>query len=93
MTLTTILCPLDFSAASEQLVAYAAVLARATGAALRLLHVREQQLVLMEAGLEQELREQALRSRLPERRLAARGGDVMAARSILIERLQRIAGE
>lgn len=36
----------------------------------------------------------ALASRLPERRgLAARGGDVMAARSILIERLRRIAGD
>ena len=41
----------------------------------------------------------ALRSRLPEPRgpdvhgLAGRGGDVMAARSILIERLRRIAGD
>ncbi len=35
----------------------------------------------------------ALRSRLPERGLAGRGGDVMAARWILIERLQRIEGE
>lgn len=35
-----------------------------------------------------------LASRLLERRgLAARGGDVMAARSILIERLRRIAGD
>ena len=36
----------------------------------------------------------ALAMHLPQnRRVAARGGDVMAARSILIERLQRIAGE
>lgn len=41
MTITTILCPLDFSAASPGLVAYAAALATATGAALRLLHVVE----------------------------------------------------
>lgn len=37
----TILCPLDFSAASPGLVAYAAALAGATGAELRLLHVCE----------------------------------------------------
>lgn len=35
----------------------------------------------------------SLRSRLPERGLAARASDVMAARSILIERLRRIAGD
>ncbi|MBD2766918.1 universal stress protein [Hymenobacter sp. BT664] len=40
----TILCPLDFSAASAGLVAYAAALAVATGAELRLLHVCEPQL-------------------------------------------------
>ena len=39
----TILCPLDFSAASAGLVAYAAALATATGAELRLLHVCEPQ--------------------------------------------------
>ncbi len=39
----TILCPLDFSAASAGLVAYAAALAVATGAELRLLHVCEPQ--------------------------------------------------
>lgn len=39
----TILCPLDFSAASSGLVAYAAALAVATGADLRLLHVCEPQ--------------------------------------------------
>ena len=38
---TTILCPLDFSAASAGLVTYAAALAVATGAELRLLHVCE----------------------------------------------------
>ena len=43
MTLTSILCPLDFSAATPGLVAYAAALASATGAELRLLHVREPQ--------------------------------------------------
>jgi nucleotide-binding universal stress UspA family protein len=43
MTLSTILCPLDFSAASAGLVAYAAALAAATGAELRLLHVCEPQ--------------------------------------------------
>ena len=41
MTLTTILCPLDFSAASTALVAYAAALAVGTGAELRLLYVQE----------------------------------------------------
>lgn len=41
MTLSIILCPLDFSAASGPLVAYAATLAVATGAELRLLHVLE----------------------------------------------------
>ena len=39
----TILCPLDFSAASAGLVAYAAALAAASGAELRLLHVYEPQ--------------------------------------------------
>lgn len=39
MILSLILCPLDFSAASGPLVAYAATLAAATGAELRLLHV------------------------------------------------------
>ncbi|WP_201977700.1 universal stress protein [Hymenobacter rubidus] len=43
MNLSTILCPLDFSAASAGLVAYAAALAVATGAELRLLHVCEPQ--------------------------------------------------
>lgn len=43
MNLSTILCPLDFSAASSGLVAYAAALAVATGAELRLLHVCEPQ--------------------------------------------------
>ncbi|WP_210514323.1 universal stress protein [Hymenobacter terricola] len=43
MNLTSILCPLDFSAASAGLVAYAAALAVATGAELRLLHVCEPQ--------------------------------------------------
>ena len=43
MHLSTILCPLDFSAASAGLVAYAAALAVATGARLRLLHVCEPQ--------------------------------------------------
>ena len=43
MNLSTILCPLDFSAASAGLVAYAAALAAATGAELRLLHVCEPQ--------------------------------------------------
>ena len=41
MTLSTILCPLDFSAASAQLVSYAAALAVGTGAELRLLYVQE----------------------------------------------------
>ena len=42
-SLKSILCPLDFSAASAGLVAYAAALAVATGADLRLLHVCEPQ--------------------------------------------------
>ncbi|RSK49516.1 universal stress protein [Hymenobacter rigui] len=37
----TILCPVDFSAASEAVVTYAATLAAGTGAELRLLHVLE----------------------------------------------------
>ena len=41
MHLSSILCPLDFSAASAGVVAYAAALAAATGAELRLLHVDE----------------------------------------------------
>ena len=41
MTLSTILCPLDFSATSAALVAYAAALAVGTGAELRLLYVQE----------------------------------------------------
>jgi nucleotide-binding universal stress UspA family protein len=41
MTLSTILCPLDFSAASVALVAYAAALAVGSGAELRLLYVQE----------------------------------------------------
>ena len=43
MTFATVLCPLDFSAASGPLVRYAAALAAATGAELRLLHVLEAQ--------------------------------------------------
>ncbi|WP_051718915.1 universal stress protein [Hymenobacter sp. IS2118] len=39
----TILCPLDFSAASAEVVTVAAALAVATGAELRLLHVCEPQ--------------------------------------------------
>jgi len=50
MTLTTVLCPLDFSAASAALVTYAAALAIASGAELRLLHVQEAQPVLAAAG-------------------------------------------
>jgi nucleotide-binding universal stress UspA family protein len=41
MVHSLILCPVDFSAATALLVGYAATLARATGAELRLLHVRE----------------------------------------------------
>lgn len=37
--MTTLLCPVDFSAHTAPLVRYAAVLARATGATLELLHV------------------------------------------------------
>lgn len=36
-----LLCPIDFSAATPQVVTYAAALAAGTGAALRLLHVLE----------------------------------------------------
>ncbi|SHJ38221.1 Nucleotide-binding universal stress protein, UspA family [Hymenobacter daecheongensis DSM 21074] len=43
MTLTTVLCPLDFSLASAEQVSYAAALAVASGAELRLLHVQESQ--------------------------------------------------
>lgn len=53
MTLTTILCPLDFSAASTALVAYAAALAVGTGAELRLLYVQEP--ATPAAGVEAEL--------------------------------------
>jgi nucleotide-binding universal stress UspA family protein len=49
VTLTTVLCPLDFSAASAALVTYAAALATASGAELRLLHVQEAQPVLAAA--------------------------------------------
>ncbi|GAB2946872.1 universal stress protein [Hymenobacter coalescens] len=41
MHLSKILCPLDFSVAAGLVVAYAAALAGATGAELRLLHVQE----------------------------------------------------
>ena len=54
MTLTTILCPLDFSAASTALVAYAAALAVGTGAELRLLYVQEPATPVA-AGVEAEL--------------------------------------
>jgi nucleotide-binding universal stress UspA family protein len=54
MTLTTILCPLDFSAASAALVAYAAALAVGTGAELRLLYVQEPATPVA-AGVEAEL--------------------------------------
>ena len=54
MTLTTILCPLDFSAASAALVAYAAALAVGTGAELHLLYVQEPATPV--AGVEAELR-------------------------------------
>ncbi|ALD21986.1 universal stress protein [Hymenobacter sp. DG25A] len=43
MNLSLILCPLDFSAVSTPLVAYAAALAAGTGAELYLLHVLEPQ--------------------------------------------------
>jgi nucleotide-binding universal stress UspA family protein len=49
MHLSKILCPLDFSAASGPLLAYAAALAGATGAELSLLHVQELQPALSEA--------------------------------------------
>lgn len=52
MTFSTILCPLDFSAASASLVRYAAALAAATGAELRLLHVLEAQPHLPAAAVE-----------------------------------------
>lgn len=55
MTLTTILCPLDFSAASVALVAYAAALAVGTGAELRLLYVQEPATPVA-TGAEAELR-------------------------------------
>lgn len=55
MTLTTILCPLDFSAASTALVAYAAALAVGTGAELHLLYVQEPA-VPGAAGVEAALR-------------------------------------
>ncbi|MBT9393061.1 universal stress protein [Hymenobacter sp. NST-14] len=45
----TILCPIDFSAATEALVTYAAALAAGTGAELRLLHVLEPELALSAA--------------------------------------------
>ncbi|TDN38912.1 universal stress protein [Hymenobacter sp. UV11] len=54
MTLSTILCPLDFSAASVALVAYAAALAVGTGAELHLLYVQEPA-VPAPAGIEAEL--------------------------------------
>ncbi len=54
MTLTTILCPLDFSTASAALVAYAAALAVGTGAELRLLYVQEP--AMPAAGIEAALR-------------------------------------
>ncbi|GGF05257.1 universal stress protein [Hymenobacter cavernae] len=43
MNLTTVLCPLDFSAASAPLMRYATALAVAAGAELRLIHVLEPQ--------------------------------------------------
>ena len=46
MTLTSILCPIDFSEATGPLVAYAAALAAGTGAKLLLLHVLEPQPML-----------------------------------------------
>lgn len=46
MTLSTILCPIDFSEATGPLVAYAAALAAGTGAVLQLLHVLEPQPML-----------------------------------------------
>ncbi|MBW3128889.1 universal stress protein [Hymenobacter profundi] len=55
MTLTTVLCPLDFSVASAPLVRYATTLAAATGAELRLLHVLEAQPELPMAGLARPL--------------------------------------
>jgi nucleotide-binding universal stress UspA family protein len=54
MTLSTILCPLDFSAASVALVAYAAALAVGTGAELHLLYVQEPTMPAP-AGMEAEL--------------------------------------
>ncbi|WP_160328215.1 universal stress protein [Solirubrum puertoriconensis] len=54
--MSKVLCPLDFSAATLPLLAYAAALARATGAELCLLHVQEPQPVLSgadeQAGLD-----------------------------------------
>ncbi|RTQ53696.1 universal stress protein [Hymenobacter gummosus] len=50
MHLSKILCPLDFSAASGPLLAYATALAGATGAELCLLHVQEPQPALSEAA-------------------------------------------
>ncbi|MBC6991540.1 universal stress protein [Hymenobacter sp. BT491] len=55
MTLSAILCPLDFSSASVPVVAYAAALAAATGAELRLVHVLEPQPVLAQPDASPEL--------------------------------------
>jgi len=84
---------------SRALAAYEALVLRETGfggAATASAPVEEEWPALL-ARLDRQGK--ALRSRLPEPRrfsqggLAARAGDVMAARSILIERLQRIAGD
>jgi nucleotide-binding universal stress UspA family protein len=56
MVPSLILCPVDFSAATALLVGYAATLARATGAELRLLHVCESAGLLPGPATESEVR-------------------------------------
>ncbi|MBD2713712.1 universal stress protein [Microvirga sp. STR05] len=54
----TILCPIDFSVATEALVTYSAALAAGTGGELRLLHVLEPQPVpASEMGADAELKQ------------------------------------
>ncbi|GAB3827633.1 universal stress protein [Hymenobacter jeollabukensis] len=72
MHLSKILCPLDFSAASGPLLAYATALAGATGAELCLLHVQEPQPALSDADVPEAAMELARYQVLAEQAGAAR---------------------
>ena len=78
MTLSLIFCPIDFSAATASLVAYAATLAAGAGAELRLLHV-----LLPQPALANDAADLALAAQLAQHRAAAEQVGARVTTSVL----------